>query len=160
MLPTISVDWYRILHKMVSALLPQCQIHKQFAGPVPIPLPNSADISANVDVFGPRPTTARGTFYILLLFFDRFNRCVNMFTATAADFASEGPANILINRSIPLWRCSFTLLSNNGPQVFAQLATAVCKLLGIHRLTTSAEGVNYTMEQMLATRTIGTPTPC
>ena len=55
--------------------------------------------------------------------------------------------------------CPSTLLSDNGLQFCARLATAVYKLLGIHKLTTSAyhpsgnggvERVNHTMAQMLA----------
>ena len=90
---------------------------------------------------------------------DRFSRRADMFAVTAAEFTGEDTANILVNRYIPLWGCPSTLLSDNGPQVCAQLATAVCKLLGIHKLTTRAyhpsenggvELVNHTMSQMLA----------
>ena len=82
-----------------------------------------------------------------------------MFAVTAAEFTAEGNANILVNRFIPLWGCPSTLLSDNGLQFCAQLATAVYKLLGIHKLTTSAyhpsgnggvERVNHTVAQMLA----------
>ena len=123
---------------------------------LPIPLPNSPDIA--VDYFGPLPITARGNSYILL-FTDRFSRRADMFAVTTAEFTSEGTANILVNRFIPLWGCPSTLLSDNGPQFCARLATAVYKLLGIHKLTTSAyhpsgngdvERVNHTMAQMLA----------
>ena len=64
-----------------------------------------------------------------------------------------------MNRYIPLWGYPSTLSSDNGPQCFAQLATAVYKLLDIHKLTTSAYHpsgngsvgrVNHTMAQMLA----------
>ena len=118
-----------------------------------IPLPNSPGISVGVDYFGPLPITARGNSYILL-FTDRFSRRADMFAAIAAEFTAEGTANILVNRFIPLWGCPSTLLSDNGLQVCAQLATAVYKLLGIHKLTTSAyypsgnggvERVNHTI---------------
>ena len=81
-----------------------------------------------------------------------------MFAVTAAEFTAEGTANILVNRFISLWGCPSTLLSDNGPQICAQLATAVYKFLGVHKLTTSAyhpsgnggvESVNHTMAQML-----------
>ena len=91
---------------------------------LPIPLPNSPGISVSVDYFGPLPTTTRGNSYILL-FTDRFSRRADMFAVTAAEFAAEGTANILVNRYIPLWGCSSTLLSDNGPQFCTQLATAV-----------------------------------
>ena len=64
-----------------------------------------------------------------------------------------------MNRFIPLWGCPSTLSSDNGLQFCAQLAVAVYKLLGIHKLTTSAyhptgnggvERVNHTMAQMQA----------
>ena len=82
-----------------------------------------------------------------------------MFAVTAAEFTAEGTANILVNRFIPLWGCPPTLLSDNGLQFCAQLAIAAYRLLGVHKLTTSAyhpsgnggvERVNHTMAQMLA----------
>ena len=82
-----------------------------------------------------------------------------MFAITAAEFTAEGTANILGNLFIPLWGCPSTLLSDNGFQLCAQLATAVYKLLGVHKLTTSAyhptgnggvERVTHTIAQMLA----------
>ena len=124
---------------------------------LPIPLPNSPGVSVSVDYFGPLPTTARGNSYILL-FTDRFSRRADMFAVTTAEFTAEGTANILVNRYVPLWGCPSTLLSDNGLQFCARLATAVYKLLGIHKLTTSAynpsgnggeERVNHTMAQML-----------
>ena len=125
---------------------------------LPIPLPNSPGVAVSVDYFGPLPITARGNSYILL-FTDRFSRRADMFAVTTAKFTAEGTANILVNRFIPLWGCPSTLLSDNGPQFCARLATAVYKLLGIHKLTTSAyhpsgnggvERVNHTMAQTLA----------
>ena len=125
---------------------------------LPIPLPNSPGVAVSVDYFAPVPTTVRGNSYILL-FTDRFRRRADMFAVTTAEFTAEGPANILVNRFIPLWGCPSTLLSDNGPQFCAWLATAVYKLLGINKLTTSAyhpsgngdvERVNHTMAQMLA----------
>ena len=125
---------------------------------LPIPLPNSPGVAVSVDYFGPLPITARGNSYILL-FTDRFSRRADIFAVTTAEFTAEGTANILVNRFIPLWGCPSTLLSDNGPQFCARLATAVYKLLGIHKLTTSAyhpsgnggvERVNHTMAQMLA----------
>ena len=123
-----------------------------------IPLPNSPGISVSIDYFGPLPITARGNSYILL-FTDRFSRRPDMFAATAAEFTAEGTANVLVNRFIPLWGCPSNLLSDNGLEFCAHLATAVYKLLGIHKLTTSVyhpsgkssvERVNHTMAQMLA----------
>ena len=82
-----------------------------------------------------------------------------MFAVTAAEFTAKGTSNILVNRFIPLCGCPSTLLSDNGLQFCAQLATAAYKLMGIHKVTTSAyhpsgnggvERVNNTMAQMLA----------
>ena len=125
---------------------------------LPIPLPNSPGVAVSVDYFGLLPITARGRSYILL-FADRFSCHADMFAVTTAEFTAEGTANILVNRFISLWGCPSTLLSDNGPQLCARLATAAYKLLGTHKLTTSAyhpggnggvEGVNHTMAQMLA----------
>ena len=124
---------------------------------LPIPLPNSPGVAVS-DYFGPLPITARGNSCILL-FTDRFSRRADMFAVTTAEFTAEGAANILVNHFIPLWGCPSTLLSDNGPQFCARLATTVYKLLGIHKLTTSAyhpsgnggvERVNYTVAQMFA----------
>ena len=82
-----------------------------------------------------------------------------MFAVTAAEFTAEGTTHILVNRCIPLRGCPSTLLSDNGPQFCAQLASAVIELLGINKLSTSAyhpsgnggvERVNHTMAQLLA----------
>ena len=82
-----------------------------------------------------------------------------MFAVTVAELTADGTANILANSYIPLWGCPSALLSDNGPQFCAQLATTVYQLLGIRKLTTSAyhpssnggvECVNHTMAQMLA----------
>ena len=116
---------------------------------LPIPLPNSLGVAVSVDYIKPLPTTARGNSYILL-FTGRLSRCADMFAVTTAEFTADGTANIM-------WGCPSTLLSDNGPQFCARLATAV--YYGIHRLTTSAyhpsgnggvKRVNDTMAQMLA----------
>ena len=104
---------------------------------LPNPLPNSPGVAVSVDYFGPLPITARGNSYILL-FKDRFSRRADMFAVTTAEFTVEGTANILVSRFNRLWGCPSTLLSDNGPQFCARLATATYKLLGIHKLTTSA----------------------
>ena len=91
---------------------------------LPIPLPNSPGVAVSVDYYGPLPITARGNSYILL-FTDHFSHRADMFAVTTAEFAAEGTANILVNRFIPLWGCPSTLLSDNGPQFCARLATAV-----------------------------------
>ena len=119
-----------------------------------IPLPNSPGISLSVDYFGPLPTTmARGNSYIFL-FTDHFSQRADMFAVAAAEFPAEATANIFVNRFIPLWGCPSTLLSDNRLQFCAQLATAVYKLLGVYKLTTSAyhpsgnggvERINHTM---------------
>ena len=125
---------------------------------LPIPLPNSPGVAVSVDYFGPLSITARGNSYILL-FADRYSRRADMFAVTTAEITAEGTANILVNRFILLWGCPSTLLSDNGPQFCARLATTVYKLLGIHKLTTSAyhpsgnggvERVNHITAQMLA----------
>ena len=125
---------------------------------LPIPLPNSHGVTVSVDYFGPLSTTARGNSYILV-FTDRFSRRADMFAVTTAELTAEGTANILVNRFIPLWGYPSILLSDNRPQFCARLATAVYKLLRIHKFTTSAyhpsgnggvERANHTMVQMLA----------
>ena len=123
---------------------------RQFAGPSsPSPCPTALALPSVL-------ITARGNSYIPL-FTDRFSRRADMFAVTTAE--TEGTANILVNHLIPLWGCPSTLLSDNGPPFCARLATAVYKLLGIYKLTTSAyhpsgnggvERNNPTLAQMLA----------
>lgn len=60
-----------------------------------------------------------------------------MFAITTAEYTAEGTANILVNRYTPLRRCICIFLSDNGPHFFAQLATAVHKILGLYKRTTS-----------------------
>ena len=143
---------------------PKCQARKSSCQTIrwptfSIPLPNGPGISVSVDYFGPLPITARRNSYILLLK-DRFSRRADMFAVTAAEFTAEGTANILVNCLLSLWGCPSTLLLDNGLQFCAQLATAVYKRMGIHKLTTSAyhpnrngglERVSHTVVQMLAT---------
>ena len=141
----------------------KCQARKTYRQTIrwptlSIPLPKGPGVSVSVDYFGLLPITAQGNSYILL-FTDRFSRRADMFAVTAADFTTEGSTNILVNRFIPLWGCPSTLLSGNGLQFCVQLATAVYKHMGIHKLTTSVyrpsgnggvERVNHAMAQMLA----------
>ena len=68
-----------------------------------------------------------------------------MFAVTTAEFTAESTASILVNRFIPLWGCPSTLLSDNGPQFCAWLATTVYKLLGIpHYGTNVSHGLQQT----------------
>ena len=121
------------------------------------PLPEGPGVAINVDYFGPLPVTPRGNTYILLIT-DRFNRRADIFPVTAAEFAAEGTANVLVNKYISLWACPRTILSDNGLQ-FCKLSQAIYHLLGVHKLATSSyhpngnggvERVNHTMAQILA----------
>ena len=94
----------------------------------------------------------------ILLITDRFNRRADIFPVTAAEFAAEGTANVLVNKYISLWACPRTILSDNGLQ-FCKLSQAIYHLLGVHKLATSSyhpngnggvERVNHTMAQILA----------
>ena len=109
-----------------------------------IPLPNSPGVTASVDHFGPLPITARGNSYIRL-FTDRFSRRAEMFAVTTAEFTAEGTANILVNRFIPLWVCSSLLLSNNGPQLCARLASISSQRAPITPVETEAWTVLTTL---------------
>ena len=99
------------------------------------PLPEGPGVAINVDYFGPLPVTPRGNTYILLIT-DRFNRRADIFPVTAAEFAAEGTANVLVNKYISLWACPRTILSDNGLQ-FCKLSQAIYHLLGVHKLATS-----------------------
>ena len=99
----------------------------------------------------------RGNTYILL-FTDGFGRRADMFAATAADFAAEGTADVLINRCIPHWGCPRSILPDNGLQFCSKLSHAVSQLLGVRNIATSfyhpngkggAERFNHAMAQTL-----------
>ncbi|CAB1096809.1 unnamed protein product [Ectocarpus sp. CCAP 1310/34] len=90
---------------------------------------------------------------------DRFSRRADTYAVTAAEFTAEGAADILVNRYIPLWGCSLSLLSDNGSQFCSKLSQAVYARLAIRKVATSSyhpngnggvERVNHTMAQMLA----------
>ena len=109
----LMVGRYGSLHQMVGTKLPRMQgtetLPPNYSMAYPLhPLPNSPGISVSVDYFRPLPTTPRGNSYILL-FTDRFSRRADMFAVTAAEFTTEGTANILVNRFILLWGCPSTL---------------------------------------------------
>lgn len=82
-----------------------------------------------------------------------------MLALTAAGFTAEDTTKILVNRYIPLWRCSSSPMPDNGPKVCVQLAAAVFKLLGVYKLITNAschhsgnggvECVNHTIVHMI-----------
>ena len=125
---------------------------------LPTPLPNSPGVSISVDYFGALLTMTRRNSYILL-FTGPLSRRVNMFSVTAAEFSAGRNVYILVNRFISLWGCPSTLLFDNGLNFCAQLVTAIYKLLGIHKLTTSTyplsgngnvKCINDTIVQMLA----------
>ena len=44
-----------------------------------------------------------------------------MFPVTAAEFTTEGTANVLVNKYIPLWGCPRTIISDNDLQVCSKL---------------------------------------
>ena len=106
------MDWYECVHPVVASPLLEapnhclkCQTRKTPRLTVPwpiisIPLPEGPGIAISVDYFGPLPVTPEGNTYILL-FTDRFSRRTDMFPVTAAEFAAEGTANILVNQYIP-----------------------------------------------------------
>lgn len=107
----------------------------------------------SVEYFGPLPVTTRGNCYILL-FTDRFRRCVDKFAVYAADVTAEGTADVFVNQHITFSGCPATLLSDNGLQFWSKLSKAVYRLFGLRKLGTmffhpecngGVERVNYTM---------------
>ena len=61
-----------------------------------------------------------------------------MYAVCAAQFTAVGTANILVNDYIPKWGCPKSLLTDNGRQFCSELSSAVCRMMGIRKLTTSA----------------------
>ena len=110
-----------------------------------MPLPEGLGIAISVDFFGPLPVTPRDNTCVLLIT-DHFSRRADMFAVTAAEFTTEGAANILGNQCIPLWGCPRTTSLENGLQFCSKLATNSYNPNG----NGGVERVNHTMAQMLA----------
>ena len=91
---------------------------------ITMPLPEGPGIAVSVDYIGPLSFTPRSNTYILL-FTDRFSRRADMIPVTAAEFTTEGTANILVNQYIPLWRCPRNILSDNGLQFCSNLSQTI-----------------------------------
>ena len=81
-----------------------------------------------------------------------------MYDVTAADFTSEGTANILLNWYISLWGFPRSILPDNGLRFCSKLSHNVYQLLRVRKIATSSyhpngdggvEDVNHTMAQML-----------
>lgn len=51
-----------------------------------------------------------------------------MYAFSAAEFAAEGTADILVNKYTSLWGCPVRIHSHNGLQLFSKLAHAIFKL--------------------------------
>ena len=123
-----------------------------------LPLPNGPCIFVSVDHLGPLPLTPRGNAYILL-YTDHFSRRTDRYTTAEAQFTAPGTADILVDCHIPLWGCTATLLSDNGPRFCAKLSLALYDRFGINKIATSSyhpctnggiERVNHTTALMLA----------
>ena len=80
-----------------------------------------------------------------------------MYDVSAAEFTAEGTADILVNKSIPLWGCPVSRFPDNGLQFCSKLSHAIYKLHGVRKITSfyhrngngGVERVNHTMAQML-----------
>ena len=91
--------WLRHCFKCQARKTPQQTVRSPI---ISMPLPEGPGVAVYFDYFGPLPVTPRGNTYIML-FTDRFRRRADMVPATAAEFATEVTANILVNQYIPLW---------------------------------------------------------
>ena len=161
------MDRYKRVHPMVasplleapSAETPRLTVRWPIISMSP---PGGPGIAMIVDYFGPLLVMPRDNTYILLIT-DRFSSRADMFGVTAAEFiaefTTEGTANVLVNKHIPLWGCPRTTLSDNGLQFYSKLSQAIYQLLGVCKIATSSyhpnanEGVermNHAMAQMLA----------
>ena len=123
------MDRYECLHPVVA--LPLLELPKTprvtVRSPIiSMPLPECPGVAISIEYFGPFPVTTRGNTYILLIT-DRFCRRAYRFAFTAAEFAAEGTANILVNQYIPLWGAhapySRTTASSSAPS-FHKLSTS------------------------------------
>lgn len=90
----------------------------------------------------------------ICIFIDSFGRHADKYATTEAELTTSNTADTLVDRYIPPWGCSVTLISNNGLQFCARFSRAVYERLGINKVTTSSnlsctndvvERVDYTM---------------
>lgn len=77
-----------------------------------------------------------------------------MYAILAAQFTLVNTADILVKDFIPTWGCPKSLPSNHGRDISPELLLAVCKPMGMWKMTTSVyhprsydgkERVNHTM---------------
>lgn len=104
---------------------------------ISLSLPPDPGVTLSVEYFAPLPVTPRGDTYTLL-FVDRSTRLVDMYAVSAAEFAAEGTASILVKKCT--WSAS--LLSDNGLHLCSKLSLAVYKMQGMFKLATSARHLN------------------
>ena len=102
---------------------------------ISIPLPNSPGEAISLKYFDPLPTASNGCKHMLLIT-DRFSRRASMYAVPASEFTAAGTADILVNDYIPKWGCPKSMLTDNGRRFCSELSRAVCKTLGIRKLTT------------------------
>ena len=85
------MDWYEHLHPVVASPLPEVSSTENLAADGPV--------ARHLDATARRAwhsVTPRGNTYILL-FTHRFSRRADMYVVTAAEFTSEGTANIPVS---------------------------------------------------------------
>ena len=112
----LLVDWHEHMHAVVVSFLSTTPGAKVFQTRWPIiflPLPSGPGVAVSTDYFAALPVTPRGNCYILL-FADKLSRRADMYAVSAAEFTAEGSAGILVNKYMPLWGCSVSLLSDSG----------------------------------------------
>ena len=109
-----------------------------------------------VDTLGPLTRTKKGHLYIII-FMDRLTRWPEAFPARRN--TGLAVAKLIVNEIVPRYGAPRTLLSDQGSNYLSKLCKAVYKVMGIHKLQTSAyypqcnglvERFNHTLVNMLS----------
>ena len=102
---------------------------------------------------GSLPTSSKGKRYILVVT-DIFSKWVEAFALQSTD--TETLATVLVNEIVCRYGVPSSLHSDQGANLTSQVASSLCKCLGIERTQTTAqengqvEHFNHTLEAMLA----------
>lgn len=120
------------------------------------PLPDGPVEAIPFDDFGPLLTMSYGLKCVMLIM-DRFSRRATKYSLSASEFSAL--TKILANGNIPRWRYRNSFLTDYGCHFCYKFSRAVCDIIEIWKLITSAhhtmgdggtQRVNHSIAQVLS----------